>query len=125
VWTLGCILYHITSGRPTSAHVDGQQSRTEPIAKATCSTPFPDPGRGGVAVPPSLCDTLRSRVHYNADRWPTTQMLLDKKMDSYLNPEGVGTDFVNEEPLRPAHRTNGLGEVQRSCVQERSDVHGG
>lgn len=33
------------------------------------------------------------------------QMLLDKKLDSYLNPEGVGTDFVNEEPLRPVHRT--------------------
>lgn len=86
VWTLGCILYQMTYGRPPFAHIKNQWHRVMAIINPNHIIEYPDHGIGGVVIPSSLKDCLKSCLTRDASLRPTVAQLLDEK-DRFLNPD--------------------------------------
>ncbi|KAK3724887.1 hypothetical protein LTR37_000935 [Vermiconidia calcicola] len=98
VWSLGCILYQMTYGRPPFAHIPNQLSRIMAITNPNHAITFPDTGVGDIVVPPSLKGLLRKCLNRDPDRRPTVKQLLSDE-DGYMHPEQPGTVMMSEDLL--------------------------
>ncbi|KAK5126894.1 hypothetical protein LTR85_008252 [Meristemomyces frigidus] len=95
VWSLGCILYQMTYGRPPFAHITNQISRIMAITNPKHTIEFPERGVGGAMVPPGLKATLRKCLNRDPERRPTAKQLLSDE-DPFINPEGQGGVLITE-----------------------------
>lgn len=98
VWSLGCILYQMTYGRPPFAHIQNQISRIMAITNPKHLIEFPDTGIGGVVVPPSLKGTLKKCLNRDPDKRAHISQLLSPD-DAFLNPERGEGVFMTPELL--------------------------
>ena len=98
VWSLGCILYQMTYGRPPFAHIVNQLSRIMAITNENHTITFPDTGVGDVVVPPALKGVLRKCLNRDPEKRPTVQQLLSHE-DVYMYPEQPGAVMMNEDIL--------------------------
>jgi len=98
VWSLGCILYQMTYGRPPFAHIANQISRIMAITNPKHIIEFPDKGTGGVTVPLALKATLRKCLNRDPEKRPKITDLLDDN-DPFMNPEGNGGVLITEDIL--------------------------
>lgn len=99
VWSMGCILYQMTYGRPPFAHIPNQISRIMAITNPKVNIEYPERGVGGVIVPASLKGTLRRCLNRDPDLRPTAKQLLSET-DAFLNPEAAGAVMMSEDLLR-------------------------
>lgn len=86
VWSLGCILYQMTYGRPPFGHITNQLQRVMAIANPNSVIEYPSKGVGGVKVPSSLRSTLKQCLQRDPSRRPTIPQLLDER-DPFLYPD--------------------------------------
>ncbi|KAF2766226.1 kinase-like protein [Teratosphaeria nubilosa] len=98
VWSLGCILYQMTYGRPPFAHIANQITRIMAITNPKHEIEFPDRGVGGVIIPPALKSTLRRCLNRDPEKRPKIKEMLGPS-DAFLCPEGNGAVQITEELL--------------------------
>lgn len=98
VWSLGCILYQMTYGRPPFAHIPNQISRIMAITNPRVVIEYPDTGVGGVPVPAVVRGTLRRCLQRDASLRPTLAQLLSPS-DPWLYPDAGGAVAMSEELL--------------------------
>lgn len=98
VWSLGCILYQMTYGRPPFAHITNQITRIMAITNTKHIIEFPEAGVGGVRIPSTLRATLRKCLNRDPERRPLIKQMLSDS-DPYLNPEGTGDAVLMDEAL--------------------------
>ena len=110
VWSLGCILYQMTYGRPPFAHITNQISRIMAITNPKHEILFPETGIGDSFVPPALRGTLRRCLNRDPDKRPLIKDLLDEEKDPFMNPEKAGTVILNEELLGQI-----IGKIVQRC----------
>lgn len=116
VWSLGCILYQMTYGRPPFAHIANQISRVMAITNPAVHISFPSTGIGGVPVPASLRGTLRRCLQRNAALRPSVAQLLSGA-DPWLYPEANGQVAMGEELLGQI-----IGKVIERCRDPKRGV---
>ncbi|KAM0794649.1 kinase-like domain-containing protein [Usnea florida] len=93
VWSLGCILYQMTYGKPPFAHISDQYRKIMAIPNPNHVISFPDIGVGGITVPSGLIRTLRGCLNRSPTQRPTIEQLL-KYGDPFLYPDAAGKDTV-------------------------------
>lgn len=93
VWSLGCILYQMTYGKPPFAHISDQYRKIMAIPNPHHVISFPDFGVGGVVVPSGLIRTLRGCLNRNPTQRPTVEQLLTYG-DPFLYPDAAAKDTV-------------------------------
>lgn len=98
VWSLGCILYQMTYGRPPFAHIANQISRIMAITNPRHTIEYPATGVGGAVIPPALKATLRRCLNRDPERRPSIKSMLSDE-DAFMNPEGKGALLMTEDIL--------------------------
>lgn len=93
VWSLGCILYQMTYGRPPFAQISNQITKIMAITNPKHIIEFPETGVGNAPVPPILRGLLRKCLNREPLKRPTVDELLSDS-EEFLNPEGVGAKAV-------------------------------
>lgn len=93
VWSLGCILYQMTYGKPPFAHISDQYRKIMAIPNPNHVISFPNIGIGGVTVPSGLIRTLRGCLSRNPMQRPTIEQLLTYG-DPFLYPDAAAKDTV-------------------------------
>ncbi len=93
VWSMGCILYQITYGKPPFAHIANQMQRIMAIPNPNHTIHFPDTGVGGVSISTGLVRTLKACLNRNPVQRPTVEQLL-AHTDPFLYPDMVVRDTV-------------------------------
>jgi serine/threonine-protein kinase TTK/MPS1 len=86
VWSLGCILYQITYGKPPYAHISNPIQRVMAIANPQHVVEYPLTGVGGIGVPTGLIKTLEGCLEHDPQRRLTIERLLDHR-DAFLYPD--------------------------------------
>lgn len=85
IWSLGCILYQMTYGRPPFDHIQNQMQRCQAIITPTYAIEYPSLGVGKVPVPSSLIKTLKKCLDRDQFKRPSAEELLSDT-DPFLNP---------------------------------------
>jgi serine/threonine-protein kinase TTK/MPS1 len=85
IWSLGCILYQMTYGRPPFDHIQNQMQRCQAIINNHYPIEYPSHGVGNVLVPASLIKTLKKCLDRDQHKRPSATELLSGK-DLFLNP---------------------------------------
>ncbi|TVY48732.1 Serine/threonine-protein kinase [Lachnellula occidentalis] len=85
IWSLGCILYQMTYGRPPFDHIQNQIQRCHAIINHNYHIEYPTLGVGNVPVPASLIKTLKKCLYRDQYKRPSATELLSDK-DPFLNP---------------------------------------
>lgn len=116
VWSMGCILYQMTYGRPPFAHIPNQISRIMAITNPKVGIEYPDRGIGGAIIPASLKGTLRRCLMRDPELRPTAKQLLSET-DGFLNPEAGGAVMMSEDLLRQI-----IGKVVDRCTDPKKGV---
>lgn len=93
VWSMGCILYQITYGKPPFAHITNQMQRIMAIPNPNHAINFPDTGVGGVSISTGLIRTLKACLNRNPLQRPTVEQLLAQH-DPFLYPDMAVRDTV-------------------------------
>ncbi|KAK5677602.1 hypothetical protein LTS10_010176 [Elasticomyces elasticus] len=112
VWSLGCILYQMTYGRPPFAHIPNQIHRIMAITNPKHTIEFPEKGVGGSDIPPTLRSLLKKCLDRDPDKRPTTQQML-RPDEAWLNPEAGGAVMMSEDLLKQI-----IGKVVQGCCKE-------
>lgn len=93
VWSMGCILYQITYGKPPFAHIGNQMQRIMAIPNPNHTIDFPDTGVGDVSVSTGLVRTLKACLNRKPVQRPTVEQLLAQS-DPFLYPDTAVRDTV-------------------------------
>lgn len=93
VWSLGCILYQMTYGKPPFAHISDPYRKIMAIPNPKHVISFPDVGVGGISVPSGLIRTTRGCLNRNPTQRPTVDQLLAYG-DPFLYPDAAAKDTV-------------------------------
>ena len=93
VWSLGCILYQMTYGKPPFAHISDPYRKIMAIPNPKHVISFPDVSVGGITVPNGLIRTLRGCLNRNPTQRPTVEQLLAYG-DPFLYPDAAAKDTV-------------------------------
>lgn len=98
VWSLGCMLYQMTYGRPPFAHIANPLQRVMAIINPNIHIEYPATGIGSVRVPAALKRTLKACLIRDPAERPTIAMLLDES-DEWLYPDASSDLKISEEML--------------------------
>ncbi|CZT00401.1 related to serine/threonine-protein kinase PKH3 [Rhynchosporium agropyri] len=85
IWSLACILYQMTYGRPPFGHIQNPIHRCQAIINWNYEIEYPSVGVGSVPVPSALIKTLKRCLNRNQAERPSATELLDEQ-DPFLNP---------------------------------------
>ncbi|KAF2718799.1 kinase-like protein [Polychaeton citri CBS 116435] len=86
VWSLGCILYQMTYGRPPFAHIPNQLTRILAITNPNHNIDFPETGVGGATIPVSLRQLLKRCLDRDPQQRPKIKDMLSEH-DVFMNPD--------------------------------------
>ena len=95
VWSLGCILYQMTYGRPPFAHIQNQISRIMAITNPKHAIEYPEFGVGNAPISPTLRGLLRRCLDRDPEKRPTIPEML-REDAGWLFPEAEGAVMITE-----------------------------
>lgn len=121
VWSLGCILYQMTYGRPPFAHIANQMSRIQAICNPSVSIAYPTQGVGGVVIPRSLRSVLRQCLERDPSRRATVEYLMGER-EPFLNPDAQLAKWeIDESGKAVPINEELLGQILQRVVERCRD----
>ncbi|TKA36693.1 hypothetical protein B0A54_11936 [Friedmanniomyces endolithicus] len=109
VWSLGCILYQMTYGRPPFAHIQNQISRIMAITNPKHAIEYPEFGVGNAPISPTLRGLLRRCLDRDPEKRPAIPEML-RENAGWLFPEAEGAVMITEALLSQI-----IGKVVEHC----------